>query len=155
MRCQHSLVVFLLGLEKSTKQMCKEIEITATEYVKGEKCSPSWLFFYWPFPVLLFQEKLMKTLRCCSAGQEATASLKEAHHSWPTSSALFLSKNTGQRPVRRVYSRHTLPSSSPSGQSVLKSQSLSSGISGPLLQWYWPSSVMFMLGEDAKQRRKK
>lgn len=71
--------------------------------------------------------------------------------------ALFLSKKTqkGQRLVRRVYSRHTLPSSSPSGQSVLKSQSLSSGISGPLLQWYWPSSVMFMLGEDAKQRRKK
>lgn len=73
MRCQHSLVVFLLGLEKSTKQMCKEIEITATEYVKGEKCSPSWLFFLLAFPCASLSGKAHEDapLLLCWAGSNS------------------------------------------------------------------------------------
>lgn len=57
--------------------------------------------------------------------------------------------------VFMVYSRHRSPSSSPSGQSALKSHSLTSGIPGPWWQWYLPSSVMFGPGEDSGRRMSK
>ena len=54
-----------------------------------------------------------------------------------------------------VYSLQRSPSSSPRGQSVLKSHSLSRGIPGPWWQWYWPSRVTLGLGGGAGNKGRK